>query len=73
MPSAGCDSSSFMNTMLGYINTSIEHVANFIQPNQDIKIKDIKDLAAGGVLIVALTSLIVGMIIFLPKIIALFG
>jgi len=54
-------------------NTSIEHIANFIQPNQDIKIKDIKDLAAGGVLIVALTSLIVGLVIFVPKIIELFG
>ena len=54
-------------------NTAIEHIANFIQPNQDIKIKHIKDLGAAGVFLIALSSLIVGLIIFLPPIFALFS
>jgi diacylglycerol kinase len=52
-------------------NTAIEQIANFIQPEQDQKIGHIKDLAAGGVLISAISSLIVGIIIFLPKFIYL--
>lgn len=53
-------------------NTAIEHIANFIQPNQDIKIKHIKDLGAAGVFTSAFAALIVGLIIFLPKIMRLF-
>ncbi len=52
-------------------NTSIEYIADFIQPNQNKKIERIKDLAAGGVLMAAISSLLVGLIIFLPKIIQL--
>jgi diacylglycerol kinase len=52
-------------------NTAIEHIANFIQPNRDEKIKHIKDLGAAGVFITALTAFIVGLIIYLPKIMAL--
>jgi diacylglycerol kinase len=50
------------------INSSIENIADFISPAKHEKIKKIKDLAAAGVLISAVTSLIVGLIIFLPKI-----
>jgi len=54
-------------------NTAIEQIANFIQPDQDKNIARIKDLAAGGVLFTAISAFIVGLIIFLPKIIHLFG
>lgn len=54
-------------------NTAIEQIANFIQPNQDKKIEYIKDLAAGGVLITAISAFFVGLIIFLPKFINLFN
>jgi diacylglycerol kinase len=50
------------------INSSIENIADFISPEKHDKIKKIKDLAAAGVLIGAVTALIVGLIIFLPKI-----
>lgn len=50
------------------INSSIENIADFISPEKHEKIKKIKDLAAAGVLISAATALIVGLIIFLPKI-----
>ena len=53
-------------------NTAVEHIANFIQPKQDEKIKHIKDLGAAGVFMTALAALIVGLIIYLPKIMLLF-
>ncbi len=52
-------------------NTAIEQIANFIQPEQDQRIKSIKDLAAGAVLLTAISAFLVGLIIFLPKIITL--
>lgn len=54
------------------LNSSIENIADFISPAKHEKIKKIKDLAAAGVLISAVTALIVGLIIFLPKIEKLF-
>ncbi|MFT6336625.1 MAG: diacylglycerol kinase (ATP) [Saprospiraceae bacterium] len=53
-------------------NTAIEHIANFVQPNQDERIKHIKDLGAAAVFMSALSAFIVGLIIYLPKIIVLF-
>lgn len=53
-------------------NTSMEHIANFIQPDKDERIKHIKDLGAAGVFTTAFAALIVGLIIFIPKIIVLF-
>lgn len=50
-------------------NTCIEHIMDFISIDKKPEIKFIKDLAAGGVLIAAITALIVGAIIFLPKLI----
>jgi len=50
------------------LNSSIENIADFISPEKHEAIKKVKDLAAAGVLISAITALIVGMIIFLPKI-----
>ncbi len=48
-------------------NTVVERIMDFIsgQWNPDIKI--IKDLAAGGVLLSAITALVTGAIIFIPK------
>jgi diacylglycerol kinase len=53
------------------INSSIENIADFVSPEKHEKIKKIKDLAAAGVLISAVTALIIGVIIFLPKILEL--
>lgn len=49
------------------INTAIENIADFVQPQYDAQIGKIKDLAASAVLISALVSVMVGLIIFLPK------
>ena len=53
-------------------NTAIERLADVVQPEQDSRIRDVKDLAAAAVLLCALAAAAVGLIIFLPKIIALF-
>ena len=52
-------------------NTSLEALADFVSPEKHPQIKKVKDLAAAAVLISALTALITGIIIFLPKIINL--
>ena len=54
---------------LEIINSAIENIADFVSPEKHVLIKKIKDLAAAGVLVSAMTALIVGLIIFLPKII----
>jgi diacylglycerol kinase (ATP) len=50
------------------LNTAIEKVADFIHPNYDERIGFIKDIAAGAVLFAAITAVIIGLIIYIPKI-----
>ncbi len=49
-------------------NTVAEQIADFISPGKHQQIKIIKDLAAAGVLVTAITAFIVGSVIFIPKI-----
>src|SRR5687768_18579964 len=49
-------------------NTSIELLCDYHTREIDPKIRDIKDIAAGAVMFMALLSLIVGILIFAPKI-----
>lgn len=49
------------------INTAIEEIANFIHPEQHPKIGQIKDISAGAVFIMAVTAIIVGILIYFPK------
>ena len=53
-------------------NTALEKLCDKVAPEMHPLIKTVKDLAAGGVLITAFFAFLTGMIIFLPKIIALF-
>lgn len=50
------------------VNTSIEEIVNFISPDFNKKAGLIKDLGAAFVLLAAIFSIIVGTIIFFPKI-----
>ena len=52
------------------INSAIENLADYVSPGKHDLIKKVKDLSAGGVLISAITAAVIGIIIFLPKIIA---
>ena len=49
------------------LNTAIEKLADYVQPEHDQKIGLIKDIAAGAVFITALVAAIVGLLIYLPK------
>jgi diacylglycerol kinase len=52
-------------------NTAVESLVDLIAPGYSEKAGFIKDAAAGAVLIAAVTSAIIGSLIFIPKIIAL--
>jgi len=54
------------------VNTAIEGLSDIVSPDYDKRIKKIKDVAAGAVLIAAIFSAIAGVIIFLPYILKLF-
>ncbi|MBZ9572292.1 diacylglycerol kinase family protein [Patescibacteria group bacterium] len=51
---------------LELINTQIEKVLNILMPHYNPKIKEIKDISAGAVLLACLGALIIGILIFLP-------
>lgn len=50
------------------MNTAVEKVADFIHPEFDHRIGFIKDIAAGAVMIVSIAAVVVGLIIYIPKI-----
>lgn len=54
-------------------NTAIEQVVDIAMPEKDPRAKLSKDVAAGGVLVFAIASAIIGLIIFVPKFIDLVG
>ncbi len=54
------------------VNTAIEKTLDFIKMEQDKKIGAIKDMSAAFVLLSAFSAVIVGAIIFIPKIESLF-
>jgi diacylglycerol kinase len=56
---------------LELINTSIEKTIDLLHPAFDERAGEIKDIAAAAVLLSAIASVIVGSIIFIPKIIDL--
>ena len=49
-------------------NTAIEKLTDHLFPEQDETARIAKDVSAGAVLVCALTALVCGLIIFLPKI-----
>lgn len=51
------------------LNTAIEEVANFIHPERHVKIGLIKDVAAGAVFIASVFAIVIGFIIYVPKVI----
>ena len=46
-------------------NTAIEGLCDYVQPEDDVKIKHIKDVAAGAVLITSVGAIIVGVFLLL--------
>lgn len=55
------------------VNSVFEKIADMMQPRIHVYAKLVKDIMSGAVLITALTSLIVGLIIFIPYFLDLFN
>ena len=49
---------------LEILNTCVEKICDMIQPEYDERIKIIKDIAAGSVVIMAMASVVVGVLIY---------
>lgn len=54
------------------INTTLEALVDVVMPEINPKAKFVKDVAASAVLVSAIGAVVIGLIIFLPKIITLF-
>ena len=52
------------------VNSAIESLADFASPEKNEVIKKVKDLSAAAVLVSAIAAFIIGIIIFLPKILS---
>lgn len=50
------------------VNTAIEKLSDYVQPEFDARIGIIKDISAGAVMIVSVAACIVGLVIYIPKI-----
>lgn len=54
------------------MNTAIERLADVVSPEYNETIKKVKDLSAGSVLLMAFAAVVIGIIIFLPKLMMCF-
>ncbi|MEG1573894.1 MAG: diacylglycerol kinase family protein [Bacteroidales bacterium] len=52
-------------------NTALEAICDLVHPSYHDKVKKIKDLAAGTVLVCAFVALCIGLIIFIPHLFAI--
>lgn len=48
------------------VNTAFEHLCNVVQPEFHVSVKAAKDVAAGAVLVAAITAAIIGALVFWP-------
>lgn len=49
------------------VNTAIEKMVDLISPDFNTKAGQIKDLAAGAVLVLSITAAVIGLLIFIPR------
>jgi undecaprenol kinase len=65
---------SFLVIILEMINTAIEDIVDIISNNEiHKKYGTIKDILAGAVLMSSILSVIIGAMVFIPRLLALFG
>lgn len=53
-------------------NSAIEDLSDVVCPERDDRIKKVKDLAAAAVMVNAIAAAVIGLLVFVPKIIQLF-
>jgi diacylglycerol kinase len=59
--------------VLELLNSSFERMVDLAKPRLDDAVRDLKDILAGAVLVAALTAVLVGVVIFLPKLVVVFA
>lgn len=59
--------------MAEFFNTALENIVDMITLEKNPYAKKAKDVSAAGVLVFALMSLVIGLIIFVPKIVVWIG
>lgn len=64
---------SILVLSLEALNSAVEKFCDFVHIEEHDKIKWIKDVAAGAVLIACIGAVIIGGIIFIPRLIVLFS
>jgi diacylglycerol kinase len=57
--------------ILELVNTAIETVVDMVSPKYSLKAKVVKDVSAAAVMVAAFMAVLVGIILFLPKILIL--
>ena len=68
----------FLMLSIGFVlvaeafNTALEALTDLASPNFHALAKTAKDVSAGGVLLAAVTALVVGLMVFGPRVVALF-
>ena len=62
----------FIVLALEMVNTSIEIICDMIDYQYNEKIKIVKDISAGAVLLSAIGSGIIGLIVFIPRLVNMF-
>ena len=55
--------------ILELVNTSLEAIVNLVEPDIKEQAKIAKDVSAAAVMIAAVVSIIVGLLLFIPKIV----
>ena len=58
---------------LEMINTALETLVDLVEPNWNEKAGKVKDIAAGACLVYACGAAVIGCILYIPKLLALFG
>ena len=62
----------FLVIILELINTVLENLVNIVSPNFNEYAKKAKDISAAAVLVSAILSVVVGVVLFGPKLVSLF-
>ena len=55
------------------VNTALETLVDLVSPSYDELARNVKDAAAGAVLVLSIGSLVVAAIVYLPRLVALAG
>ena len=58
--------------VLEVMNSVVEKVMDLLHPEKSMSVKIIKDMSAGAVMLASIAAVVLGIIVFLPDILALF-